>query len=143
MELTAGDFSHAGQASSQIKQMLKQLNIAPQVIKRVVIALYEAEVNVIAHSYGGKVTCRINPEGIEIHVSDQGPGIEDLDLAMTDGFSTASEEIREMGFGAGMGLSNMKNNVDSLDISTGKDSPTKIYMHVAFTSQGETDHETG
>lgn len=135
MELTAGDFANAGQASSRIKQILKQLNISPGIVKRVVIALYEAEVNVVAHSCGGEVTCWISPDGIDIRVSDCGPGIEDLELAMTDGYSTASEEIREMGFGAGMGLSNIKNNVDSLDISTGKDEPTIISMRVDFSER--------
>ncbi len=134
-DLTAGDFSNAGYVSSQIKQILKQLNIPPKVIKRIVIALYEAEVNVVAHSLGGKVTCSITPEIIDITVADNGPGIPDLDLAMTEGYSTASEEIREMGFGAGMGLSNIKKNVDSLDISTGPGSPTVITMQVNLQSE--------
>ena len=136
LELTAGDFSNAGHASSRIKQILKQLNIPPEIIKRVVVALYEAEVNVVAHSYGGYVACSISSEGISIRVADEGPGIPDLDLAMTEGYSTASQEVREMGFGAGMGLPNIRNNVDSLSINTRKDAPTEIDMFISF-SQGK------
>ncbi len=137
IDLTAGDFSNAGSVSSRIKQILKQLNIPPGVIRRVVIALYEAEVNVVAHSYGGTVTCSITAQGIDIQVADQGPGIPDIGLAMTEGFSTASKEIREMGFGAGMGLPNIQKNVDSFEISSGKDSPTVISMHVSFSEDKE------
>ncbi len=137
IELTAGDFSRAGTASSRIKKILKQLNVPPDIIKRVVIALYESEVNVVAHSYGGNVTCTITSEGIDIVVQDQGPGIPDIDLAMSEGYSTASKEIREMGFGAGMGLPNIRKNVDALEINSSENSPTTISMHVKFTHTQE------
>ncbi len=131
-DLTAGDFSHAGQASSKTKQLLKQLNIPPKIIKRVVVALYEAEVNVVAHSYGGSVSCDIFPDHISIVVSDTGPGIQDIDLAMSEGYSTASEEVREMGFGAGMGLPNIKNNTDELTITSSATDGTIIEMNILF-----------
>src|SRR6056297_1861824 len=114
--ITGGDFSKAGFASSNLKKALKQLNIPSKLIKRIVIALYEAEMNIVAHAYEGVIKVEITPEKIYINVKDKGPGIEDIQQAMEDGFSTASEEVREMGFGAGMGLSNIKNNADDFEI---------------------------
>ncbi len=130
--IPSGDFSHAGQASSEIKSLLKQLNIPPRIIKRVVVALYEAEVNVVAHSLGGTVSCEICPDHIQVTVADRGPGIPDVDLAMSEGYSTASPEVREMGFGAGMGLPNIKNNTDDLTIDTSPEG-TVISMHISFS----------
>jgi anti-sigma regulatory factor (Ser/Thr protein kinase) len=129
------DFSVAGAASSQIKRLLKQLDIPPHTIKRIIVATFEAEVNVIAHSYGGQIVCDIEEDGVRVRVTDTGPGIEDLELAMTDGWSTASEEIRELGYGAGMGMSNIKKNCDLLDIQTAKGEHTCIDM---FFSLGGT-----
>ncbi len=126
--VTAGDFTIAGNASSQIKRTLKQLDVSPLTIKRIVVATFEAEVNVIAHSYGGEVICDIEPDKVIIQVVDTGPGIPDLDLAMTEGYSTASDEIREMGYGAGMGLPNIKKNSDQLDIHTAAGDHTHITM---------------
>jgi len=123
-----GDFTKAGEASSQIKRTLKKLNIPSKVIKKVVVALFEAEVNVIAHSYGGNITCIIEPKYIKITVTDTGPGIPDLKLAMTEGYSTATQEIQELGYGAGMGLSNIKKNSDDLDIYTEAGDHTEIIM---------------
>ncbi len=127
-EINGGDFSKAGFASSNLKKMLKQINTDPKLIKRIVIALYEAEMNIVAHAYDGKINVKITPGQIIINVSDRGPGIEDIDKAMEDGYSTASDEVREMGFGAGMGLSNIKNNTDQLDIEStvGKGTDLKI-----------------
>lgn len=136
--LTAADFAHAGQASSEIKQLLKQLNIPPRTIKRVVVALYEAEVNVVAHSFGGVLSCEISTEGITISVDDTGPGIPDIELAMSEGYSTASPEVREMGFGAGMGLPNIKNNTDELSISSNSGG-TCIRMVITF--QGDSGEQ--
>ncbi len=113
-----GDFSRAGYASSQIKKILKRLNIDAGVIKRTVVACYEAEVNIVAHAYSGAVYFDIESNRLKIVFRDEGPGIEDIEMAMTEGFSTASEEVREMGFGAGMGLSNMKKNADQLNIES-------------------------
>lgn len=123
------DFSVAGVASSEIKRLLKQLDISPQKIKQIIVATFEAEVNIIAHSYGGKIICNIEEAGVSIEAIDTGPGIENLELAMTDGWSTASAEVREMGYGAGMGMSNIKKNCDCLDIYTKAGDHTRISMY--------------
>ena len=111
-----GDFTRAGMASSQVKKMLKQLSIDPSVIKRVVVALYEAEVNIVAHAYKGNIEVQIDPDAIKMCLQDEGPGIPDIDKAMQRGFSTASPKVREMGFGAGMGLPNISDNADEFNI---------------------------
>ncbi len=131
-EINGGDFSRAGFASSHLKKILKQLNIQPKLIKRIVIALYEAEVNIVAHAYEGKIKVIIDSDKILIHVKDKGPGIEDIDKAMEDGYSTASEEVREMGFGAGMGLSNIKNNADDLEIDSTVNEGTELRIVTKF-----------
>jgi serine/threonine-protein kinase RsbT len=113
-----GDFSHSGAASSKVKKMLKQLDIDPKKIKSIVIALYEAEVNIVAHAWEGEIRISIETDRITMVLEDKGPGIADIDQAMVEGFSTASKEVREMGFGAGMGLSNIKRNTDLLDIKS-------------------------
>jgi len=113
-DIASGDFSQAGKASSEIKKVLKQLHISPQIIKRIVIAVYEAEVNVVAHSVGGSIVADIDENYIKVVVRDGGPGIEDVSLAMKEGFSTATKEVREMGFGAGMGLPNINKNTDEM-----------------------------
>jgi len=116
--IEGGDFTRAGYASSQIKKVLKKLNLEPKNIKRLVVALYEAEVNVVAHAYRGVVHVIIDTSYIRVKVSDEGPGISDIPRAMTAGYSTASKEVREMGFGAGMGLSNISKNTDELNITS-------------------------
>lgn len=116
--IAGGDFINAGTASSQIKRVLKQLGISPQIIKRTVIALYEAEVNIVAHADEGKVNACIYEDHIELKLEDKGPGIPDIEKAMEAGFSTASEEVRSMGFGAGMGLPNIKKNADDFSIES-------------------------
>ncbi len=113
-----GDFTKAGSASSELKRILKQLNIKPAIIKKTVIALYEAEVNIVAHAYEGKIMIDLTPEEIHIVLDDKGPGIPDIPLAMQKGYSTASQKVREMGFGAGMGIPNIKNNCDNLIITS-------------------------
>ncbi len=125
-----GDFVNAGSASSSIKKTLKQLNVNPSIIKRVVVALYEAEVNAIAHAYGGVITADITSNSIVISVADKGPGIPDIDWAMQEGNSTASPEVRDMGFGAGMGLPNIKKNVDRLDVQSTVGVGTTVTMEV-------------
>lgn len=117
-KVTGGDFVNAGKASSAVKSILKQLNVPAVLIKRVVVALYEAEVNVAAHAYRGNIRVEIESDRVRILVEDKGPGIEDINLAMKEGFSTASREVREMGFGAGMGLANIKKNSDIFNISS-------------------------
>lgn len=131
-EITGGDFSRAGFASSHLKKILKQINIDPRLIKKIVIALYEAEVNIVAHAFEGKIKVSIEPDRIIMDVTDKGPGIEDIDRAMEDGYSTASEEVREMGFGAGMGLSNIKNNSDDLEINSTVDEGTELRIVKRF-----------
>lgn len=125
-----GDFVNAGSASSSIKKTLKQLNVNPSIIKRVVVALYEAEVNAIAHAYGGVIEADINANTITISVIDKGPGIPDIDWAMQEGNSTARPEVRDMGFGAGMGLPNIKKNVDKLDVQSTVGVGTTVRMEV-------------
>ena len=127
-----GDFVNAGVASSSVKKALKQLNLSPAVIKRVVVALYEAEVNAIAHAYGGTIYVDIDSERILMKVADRGPGIPDLELAMQEGYSTARPEVRDMGFGAGMGLPNIKKNVDKLFVHTKVGEGTTVEMEVNF-----------
>lgn len=122
MELTfnvqGGNFSEAGKVSSSVKRALKELSVDAGIIKRVVVALYEAEVNVVAHAYSGHITVNIDDAQVNVVIVDKGPGIPDLEEAMRPGFSTASEEVRAMGFGAGMGLPNIKRNVDQLEIQS-------------------------
>lgn len=131
-DIEAGDFSKLGQVSSQLKKIMKQLLGAHKVVKRVVVALYEAEVNVVAHAHSGKVLIDIDTDKLIIQVIDEGPGIPDIQLAMQEGYSTASEEVREMGFGAGMGLSNIKNNSDEFEINStvGKGTSLKIVTYL-------------
>ncbi len=131
-EIRGGDFSAAGQASSEIKKLLKQFNIDPQIVRRIAIALFEAEVNVVAHAYKGIMKADIEPESIRVIVEDEGPGIEDIDKAMEEGFSTASEAVRQMGFGAGMGLPNIKKNVDEMILTSIPGSGTCLKMKVLF-----------
>ena len=126
------DFFNAGAASSAIKKTLKQLNVSPQIIKRVVVALYEAEVNAIAHAYGGMIYADIEADKITVKVVDTGPGIPDIDWAMQEGNSTASPEVRNMGFGAGMGLPNIQKNVDKLNVTSTVGVGTTVEMEVNF-----------
>lgn len=126
--LEGGNFSRAGIASSEVKKILKQLNVEPALIKRIVVALYEAEVNVVAHAWEGVMNVNFDGKSIVVTITDKGPGIPDIDRAMQEGYSTASPEVREMGFGAGMGLPNMKKNCDKLDIESQVDVGTKVTM---------------
>lgn len=128
--IVEGDFVNAGSASSSIKKTLKQLNVNLGVIKRVVVALYEAEVNAIAHAYGGVIYADIDANVIKISVVDKGPGIPDIEWAMIEGNSTASPEVRDMGFGAGMGLPNIKKNVDKLEVLSTVGVGTTVNMEV-------------
>lgn len=121
-----GNFSKAGFPSSQVKKTLKQLNVDGSVIKRTVVALYEAEVNIVAHAYSGVILVAIDTEKIRITLTDEGPGIPDIKKAMEIGYSTATPAVREMGFGAGMGLSNMNSNADSLNITSEVGRGTKV-----------------
>ncbi len=121
-----GNFTRAGYASSDIKKILKKLNVDIAIIKRTVVATYEGEVNIVAHAYSGTIYVDIDTERIKITLKDEGPGIADIEQAMEEGYSTASSEVREMGFGAGMGLPNMKKNADELNITSEVDKGTVV-----------------
>lgn len=129
-KVAGGDFKRAGYASSEVKKNLKQLNVNPKIIKRIVVALYEAEVNIVAHAYRGKVYVDIDTEKVSLFLKDQGPGIPDIPRAMEKGYSTASQTVQEMGFGAGMGLHNMKTNADEFDIQSEVEVGTAVRMVV-------------
>ncbi len=116
--IQGGDFSNAGTASSAIKKVLKQLMSNQKIIRKVVVALYETEVNIVAHAFSGKISVDIDVDKIIINAKDRGPGISDIEMAMENGYSTASDEVREMGFGAGMGLANIKNNSSKFEIKS-------------------------
>ena len=117
-KVTGGDFTRAGYASSQVKKMLKQLGVDNTVIKRVVVCLYEAEVNIVAHAWDGVISVDLNTDSIFLKLTDNGPGIANIEQAMQKGYSTASPEVREMGFGAGMGLPNISANADRFVIKS-------------------------
>lgn len=124
------NFTSAGEASITMKRNLRMLGFPPDIIRRVAIAMYEGEINMVIHAGGGKATVTVLPEKIEIVLADRGPGIADVELAMKEGFSTAPENIRSLGFGAGMGLPNMKKNTDSMEISSRLGEGTTITMTV-------------
>ncbi|MBE7022442.1 MAG: anti-sigma regulatory factor [Ruminococcaceae bacterium] len=117
-DIDGENFTIAGQASSHIKRVLKQLGVDPEIIRKAAISMYEGEINTIIHGKGGAADVTISPESITIVFTDHGPGIPDIDKAMQAGFSTASDEARELGFGAGMGLPNMKKYSDELHIAS-------------------------
>ena len=135
-KITGGDFTHAGYASSQVKKMLKQLGVNSTVIKRVVVCLYEAEVNIVAHAYDGSISISLDADTISMKLTDRGPGIGDIEQAMTRGFSTASPQVREMGFGAGMGLPNIKANADSFIITSEPGVGTTLQITINLNNGG-------
>lgn len=125
------DFEHAGKASTEIKKVLTQRGIPPQIIRRAAIAAYELEMNIVVHSEGGKMVCTISPEAVEITATDRGPGIKDIGMALQEGYSTAAEWIRSLGFGAGMGLPNTKRVADEFAInSTPQGTNVKIAIKI-------------
>ncbi len=124
------DFSRAGEASAEIKKTLQRLGIAPDIIKRTAVAMYEAEINMVVHAGGGEADIDIESDGITIIMKDEGPGIADLNQAMQDGWSSAPERVRELGFGAGMGLPNIKQNADEFTIDTKAGSGTTVTMKI-------------
>lgn len=124
------DFTSAGQASVQVKKNLRQLGLTPETIRRVSIAMYEGEINMVIHAGGGKADVMVDEEAVTIVLEDTGPGIKNIEQAMQEGFSTAPDAVRSLGFGAGMGLPNMKRYTDSMDISSTVGVGTKIVMKV-------------
>ena len=117
-EVPGDDFTRAGAASGDVKRTLKQLGISPNVIRNVAIAMYEGEINMVIHAGGGEIDVEITEDRINMILADNGPGIADIDLAMKEGYSTAPDNIRSLGFGAGMGLPNIKKYSDTFEIET-------------------------
>lgn len=126
------DFTSAGQASVQVKKNLRQLGIDSETIRRVSIAMYEGEINMVIHAGGGVAEVRVYEGCIEIILEDNGPGIPDIEKAMQAGYSTAPDKIRSLGFGAGMGLPNMKKNSDTMEITSTLGVGTRIVMKVNY-----------
>lgn len=129
-DVDGNDFTCAGQASVQVKKNLRRLGLSPETIRRVSIAMYEGEINMVIHAGGGHAEVRVAQDAIEIILEDKGPGIADIEQAMQAGFSTAPDTIRSLGFGAGMGLPNMKRYTDSMDIQSKVGEGTRIVMRV-------------
>ena len=129
-DISADDFTRAGEASSDVKRKLKQMGVDPEAIRKVAIAMYEGEINMVIHAKGGLITVEMTPQQIKMILADVGPGIPDVELAMQAGYSTAPDEIRSLGFGAGMGLPNMKKYSDNMEINTKLGEGTTITMTV-------------
>lgn len=125
-----GMFDNAGAASIEIKRLLKQHHVSDAVVRRAAIAVYESELNIISYADAGSISLFLTEDAITIHVQDRGPGIEDIELAMQPGYSTASEEIRQMGFGAGMGLSNIEKCSDEFHISSELNRGTRLELSI-------------
>ena len=138
------DFSAAGKASTEVKRLLARLGLGQDLVKRIAIAMYEGEMNVAIHGGGGTAAMELAPDKVEILLVDKGPGIADLGLAMTEGSSTASEEVRSMGFGAGMGLPNTKRVSDEFTIESqpGKGTTVKCLIYLPNETAVETAEET-
>lgn len=124
------DFTRAGEASSNVKMTLKKLGFPSNIIRRVAIALYEGEINMVIHACGGEINVEVCPSVIKMRLADKGPGIKDIDLAMQKGYSTAPDHVRDLGFGAGMGLPNMKNYADTINIESTVGVGTTVCMTI-------------
>ena len=129
-DVDGSDFTCAGQASVQVKKNLRQLGLPPETIRRVSIAMYEGEINMVIHAGGGIADVNVSEDYVEIVLCDKGPGIKDIEQAMQEGFSTATDNIRSLGFGAGMGLPNMKRYTDYMTIESVVGEGTTITMRV-------------
>lgn len=129
-QVSADDFTRAGEASSDVKSKLKQMGVSPEVVRKVAIAMYEGEINMVIHADGGSIEVTVSTEEIKMVLMDRGPGILDIELAMQAGYSTAPDNIRALGFGAGMGLPNMKKYSDDMNIKTELGVGTTVTMSV-------------
>ncbi|MBQ8868551.1 MAG: ATP-binding protein [Oscillospiraceae bacterium] len=129
-DVDGSDFTSAGQASADVKKNLRQLGLSPEIIRRVSIAMYEGEINMVIHAGGGQAFVTVSENDITILLSDKGPGIKDIDKAMQEGYSTATDNVRSLGFGAGMGLPNMKRYTDFMEIKSVVGEGTDITMRV-------------
>jgi len=124
------DFTRAGEASSDIKSKLKRMGVSPEVVRKVAIAMYEGEINMVIHANGGEIDVEITPDEITMTLKDKGPGIKDIEQAMQAGWSTAPDNVRNLGFGAGMGLPNMKKYSDEMEIQSVVGKGTTVTMKV-------------
>ena len=129
-EIDGDNFTSAGEASVKIKKLLRGMSFSPEIIRRVSVAMYEGEINMVIHANGGTADVDVYCDRIEIILADRGPGISDIDLAMQEGYSTAPDNIRSLGFGAGMGLPNMKRYTDEMKIESEVGKGTTVYMTV-------------
>ena len=129
-DVAGGDFTNAGRASTSIKDILKRLGVKADTVRRVAIACYEAEMNLVMYALRGRLCLKVSPETVVIEVEDEGPGIPDVSLAMQEGYSTATPEMREMGFGAGMGLPNIQKNADVFRIESELGRGTHLFIRV-------------
>jgi len=131
-EIDGDDFVVAGEASSNVKKILKKAGFSPEVIRKVAVAMYEGEINMVIHAHGGTADVEVSDEKIVMVLKDSGPGIPDVELAMKEGWSTAPESVRALGFGAGMGLPNMKKYTDEMTIDTevGKGTTVRMVVYV-------------
>ena len=129
-DIDGDNFQSAGEASVRIKKLLRQMEFSPDIIRRVSVAMYEGEINMVIHADGGTADVNVYCDRIEIILADKGPGISDIDLAMQEGYSTAPDNIRSLGFGAGMGLPNMKRYTDDMRIESEVGKGTTVYMTV-------------
>lgn len=134
-EIEQGEFINAGAASSKVKKALRQIGLSNDIIRKVSVAMYEAEINMVIHANGGYINVDLNYDKISIDFCDKGPGIEDVNQAMTAGYSTASKEAREMGFGAGMGLPNIKRNCDVMELSSEVGVGTTLHLEIYIFNQ--------
>lgn len=129
-DVPGDDFTRACEASSDVKGVLKKLGLSPQVVRKVAIAMYEGEINMVIHGGGGQITVEVTPDAVTMRLADHGPGIRDISLAMQEGWSTAPEEVRNLGFGAGMGLPNMKKYSDEMEVISEVGVGTTVNMKV-------------
>lgn len=142
-EVPGDDLSLAGRASTEVKRALGRLGIDPADVKRVAVAMYEAEINMAIHARGGVAEAEISPGRVVVVMEDHGPGIADLDLAMQEGYSTAPDSVRELGFGAGMGLPNIKRNADELRIDTEPGRGTTVTISIGLKPAASEDSPGG
>jgi serine/threonine-protein kinase RsbT len=129
-KIKGGDYLNAGESSCKIRNILKEIGIAPNIVRRVAIAAYEAEMNVVMYAQNGSMYFCVTPQNIQLIIEDRGPGIKNIDMAMQPGYSTATQKMREMGFGAGMGLPNIKKNADIFNISSRVGKGTKLEINI-------------
>lgn len=140
-QVVGGDFSQAGTSASGLKTTLRRLGVDPQVARRAAIATYEAEMNLIVFTEGGQITAQVGPKMIQLEMKDAGPGIPDIEKAMEPGYSTAPEWVRELGFGAGMGLNNIKNCADQMRLTSTVGQGTRVEADILLEFQGEAERD--